>query len=258
MPSPFPGMDPYLESSGFWEDFHDTFLVTAREAILDRLPPHYDARIESRLRVVELSAEQVRLLVADVGVTRQPAPAPSAASRPGGVLTLEPAIVSLPVQMEVRESRIQVLRLPEHSLVAVVEMLSPTNKHESGYSDYLDKRSTLLAQPVHLVEIDLLLGGYRLPMGEPLPPGDYHVIVSRCERRPKSEVYSWSVRQPLPPIPIPLRAPDTDIVLDLGDLFRTVFERGRYSRVLRYDAPLTDLGAADEKWAAGIARGAKA
>jgi Protein of unknown function (DUF4058) len=228
MPSPFPGMDPYLESSGFWEDFHDTFLVTAREAILDRLPPHYDARIESCRRVVELLAA-------------------SAAS----------PMVSLPVHMEVRESRIQVLRLPEHSLVAVIEILSPTKKHESGYRGYLDQRSILLAEPVHLVEIDLLVGGYRLPMGEPLPPGDYHVIVSRCERRPKSEVYSWSVRQPLPPIPIPLRAPDTDIVLDLGDLFRTVFQRGRYSRVLRYDVPLTDLSDADQEWANAVARGAK-
>jgi hypothetical protein len=258
MPSPFPGMDPYLENCGFWEDFHDTFLVTAREAIIDRLPPNYDARIESRLRVVELSAEQVQLLVGDIGVTRQPAPALAAASRPGGLLTFEPAIVSLPLQMEVRESRIQVLRLPEHSLVAVVEMLSPTNKHELGYSDYLDKRSTLLAQPVHLVEIDLLLGGHRLPMGEPLPPGDYHVIVSRCERRPKSEVYSWSVRQPLPHIPIPLRAPDTDVLLDLGELFRTVFERGRYARVLRYDAgPPAGLDDADREWVMQIPRSSR-
>ena len=25
MPSPFPGIDPYLESQHFWEDFHPSF-----------------------------------------------------------------------------------------------------------------------------------------------------------------------------------------------------------------------------------------
>jgi hypothetical protein len=27
MPSPFPGMDPYLESQGNWQDFHTSILV---------------------------------------------------------------------------------------------------------------------------------------------------------------------------------------------------------------------------------------
>ena len=26
MPSPFPGIDPYLESQGYWPDFHVSFI----------------------------------------------------------------------------------------------------------------------------------------------------------------------------------------------------------------------------------------
>ena len=33
MPSPFPGMDPYLESREVFPDFHDSFIFCLREAI---------------------------------------------------------------------------------------------------------------------------------------------------------------------------------------------------------------------------------
>ena len=61
-------------------------------------------------------------------------------------------------------------------------MLSPTNKSGDGFAEYQLKRGTTIRQKVHLVEIDFLLGGERLPMDEPLPPGDYYAFVSRAER----------------------------------------------------------------------------
>ena len=38
MPSPFPGMDPYLESQGFWQDFHFRLIALPSEALTPVLP----------------------------------------------------------------------------------------------------------------------------------------------------------------------------------------------------------------------------
>jgi len=81
------------------------------------------------------------------------------------------------------------------------------------------KRRTLIRQQVHLDEFDFLIRGQRLAMRQKLPPGDFFVFTSRAERRPKCDVYGWSVRQALPRIPIPLLAPDPDVVLDLHSSF---------------------------------------
>jgi hypothetical protein len=66
-----------------------------------------------------------------------------------------------------------------------------------------------LDSPVHLVEIDLLVGGSRPPMSHnnPWPAGEYYALISKAEDRPDCRVYGWSVRRPIP-IPIPLAAPD--------------------------------------------------
>jgi hypothetical protein len=103
-----------------------------------------------------------------------------------------------------------------------------------------------------------LLGGRRLPMGRPLPPGDYYVLVSRSEHRPDCEVYAWTIRDPLPTIPIPLLAPDPDVVFDLGALFATAYKRGHYAGSIDYAAPLTVVRKSEDRaWAEGIARRAR-
>ena len=52
MPSPFPGMDPYLESPTHWSDFHHRFISALSEAINDRLPDSYVARIDEHVMAV--------------------------------------------------------------------------------------------------------------------------------------------------------------------------------------------------------------
>jgi hypothetical protein len=156
---------------------------------------------------------------------------------------------------EVRQTWIEVLRLPELSLVTVVELLSPANKIGIGRQEYLNKRVALFRQPVHLVELDFLLGGHRLPMRKPLPSGDAYAIVSRAERRPDAEVYAWSLRDGLPTIPIPLTAPDPEVPLDLAPAFSMAYERGRYARILRYAEPIAfPLDPEERAWAEERAR----
>jgi hypothetical protein len=157
---------------------------------------------------------------------------------------------------EVPERWIEIKRLPELSLVTVIEILSPTNKAGMGRTEYLHKRRELLDQPVHVVEIDLLVRGLRLPMGAPLPPGDYFALVSRSERRHNSDVYGWSVRRNLPTIPIPLAQPDPDITADLALVVGRAYDQGRYGRLVNYSAAVDlPLAPDDRAWAEDLAHG---
>ena len=57
----------------------------------------------------------------------------------------------------------------------------------------------------------------------------------------QAEVYRWTVRDGLPLIPIPLREPDPDILIDLATLVTRVYDLGRYARTLRRDQPLPEI-----------------
>ena len=257
MRSPFPGVDPYLENQGRWPDFHARFLTYCCDILNDRLPDQYVAQMDERIRLVEPPDDEARLVRPDLligrsEVSQMPMTSPSST----GTVTLEPVTIPVTILEEVRETRVEILHVPDRMLVTVLELLSPSNKTATGLEDYRAKRVQILGQPVHLVEWVLLVGGHRLPMRRSLPPGDYYSFVARAECRPNCEVYSWSVRQPLPTIPVPLMAPDPDILLDLADLFATAYARGRYSRLIDYKAPLTlPLAPEDRDWAEKRARG---
>lgn len=252
MGSPFPGMDPYLEHSAWWPDFHLDFIGSLRAHLNARLPARYSARAQESVRLVEVPPEGPgRLVYPDValaGERRLPDHGNEAAPAAGGVATLEPITLPLPLLEEVREHWVEITRLPDRELVGVIEVLSPWNKTGRGYSDYMAKRADLLRQAIHLVEVDLLLGGERLPMGRPLPAGDYYALVSHAERRPNSQVYAWGLRDPLPRIPVPLRAPDADVWFDLADVFRVTYERGSYERDVYRMAPVSAVRPGDRPW----------
>jgi len=144
---------------------------------------------------------------------------------------------------------IEILHQPDRSLVTALKLLSPANKEQPGRTEYLAKRRALLCQKVHLVELDLLRGGQRVPLQCPLPPADYYYLLARAEQRPDCQVYSWTVRHPLPRLPVPLREPDPDLPIDLAAVFTTAYERGRFQRRLNYRGPVpATLRPADQHW----------
>jgi len=49
MPSPFPGMDPYLENPSLWPDGHGRLINIASELLLAQLRPKYFVQIDERL-----------------------------------------------------------------------------------------------------------------------------------------------------------------------------------------------------------------
>ncbi|MEX2138013.1 MAG: DUF4058 family protein [Pirellulales bacterium] len=235
MASPFPGMDPYLEDPPFWPDFHATFVPVWRELIADRLPDNYEARLDEQLKLIELPNGVSRSIRPDIGVFKHDLP--STPSSDASLATIEPAILTLPSVVEVRDVWIEIYHRPERQLVAVLELLSPSNKHGSGRGQYMLKRNALIMEGVHLVELDLLVAGERLPTQEPLPAGDYYLVISRADRRPKCEVYAWTRNDRLPVVPVPLKPPDPDIFVDLAQVFATAYERGKYGKSIDYSLP---------------------
>ncbi len=240
--TPFPGMNPYLEGPVNWSDFHATFIGALREAINTRLPRPYYARIEQWVMMIPVDDDQAQRREPDVLVgyggrtagSRPPSP-PAAGSAVG---LLEPAAMANVAQSDPhREWLIEILRMPERDVVTVLELFSPTNKRGEGRGIYLEKRRQLLATPANVVEIDLIRAGRRLQLNKRLPPDDYYAFVSRGDRRPACDVYHWSVRDPLPTLPIPLRPPDADVLVGLADPFRVAFARGRYGRFVDYADP---------------------
>jgi hypothetical protein len=245
-------MDPYLEDPAFWPDFHHRFIDCLCEAVADELPDAYEARLDERVNLVQMSPEIIKLIYPDVSMSHAPIAA-RAAPGGSGTLLLEPITIPHEFLEEVRETRIDILHRPDRSLVAVLEMLSPTNKTGDGFQEYRAKRKAILQQKVHLVELDLLLGGNRMPLSRPLPAGDCFAFVSHADKRPNCEIYSWPIRAPLPTIPIPLTPPDADVRIDLEKVFRATYERGRYHRSLRYgQLPLAPLSQEDARWAMAL------
>jgi hypothetical protein len=248
MTSPFPGVDPYLEAQGFWPDFHATFINYWREALAESLPDHYEVRIDERLNLIELPAEKVKRIEPDLVISGRGSP-PGLPAAPGGVGILEPVTVPLIIEEEARETFLEIRHRPERTLVAVLELLSPSNKEEPGRRSYLDKRNALLREHVHLVELDLLLGGQRLPLSGDYPTGNYFALVSHADRRPNCHVYAWAIPHRLPAVPIPLQGPDPDVWVDLAGVYALTFQRGRYGRSIDYTlVPQLSLSPAELQW----------
>jgi hypothetical protein len=75
-------------------------------------------------------------------------------------------------------------------------------------------------------------------------------LVARAGQRPECEVYAWRLRDDLPTLPVPLRAPAPDVFVNLGKVFATAYDRGKYRRKLDYRAdPPRQLRPEDRTWA---------
>jgi hypothetical protein len=249
MPSPFPGMNPYLEQDDVWEDFHHSFIVNARAIIAPQLGEHYFVKVEPRLYIHELSEEERRFLgKGDLGITKKKGRRQrSSATRE--VLTA-PMQLTLPTTVEERINALEIHDKRNRRVVTVVELLSPTNKTSGeDYSAYNSKRRNILKSRTHLVEIDLRRGGKR-PHPPRLPTCDYYALVSRFGSEPR-QVDFWPIalRERLPVVPIPLVAPDPDARLDLQQLLHQLYDAAHYSSYIYEGQPEPPLKAQDAAWA---------
>ena len=65
MPSPFPGVDPFIESQK-WEDFHTTFIGVLRELLVPQVRPQYVVDVERYLYVTRTRRREVVVTVIEL------------------------------------------------------------------------------------------------------------------------------------------------------------------------------------------------
>src|SRR5258707_14912091 len=108
MPSPFPGMDPYLENPAGWQSFHTPFMSDIADVLNAELPHRYVARVDERCYILNPK----RTFIPDVSIKRRPSKTLSRRDS-GGVVTLsrriDPALVVRLEPFDVREGFVNVL-----------------------------------------------------------------------------------------------------------------------------------------------------
>jgi hypothetical protein len=269
MPSPFPGMDPYLESPRWFHGFHNGLIFCIEEQLQPVLPPA-DYALSGQRVWLEVSQRYVE---PDVNVMRERRQAPRREG--GGVAVAEPEIETelasdQPVLIAVedvehdfhKESYLEIYGRwsGRDRLIATIEVASPFNKtpgHEK-YVKYRDKHREVLGGQAHLIEIDLLRAGTHvtaMPRDIALAkagPFDYHVSVHRFDRPREFLVYPIRLQHRLPGIEVPLLPEDPAAMLDLQAALNRAYDAGPYRRVIRYgEDPIEPERRPDQaEWAA--------
>ena len=250
MQSPFPGMNPYLEVPSMWPDVHNRLMVVICDQIQSAIVPNYRAVITPYTVTEHIEIAPVRAIIPDVGVfEREPLPAAG-----GTAVAIPPAPLTLPATMAIptEYARVEIRTVRDHVLVTAIELLSPANKRpgQEGADAYEQKRQVLFASRAHLLEIDLLRAGQRPRVAGSLPAAPYFIFLSRAERRPTIEIWPLSLREAIPPVPVPLLAPDPPVALDVGAALHETYRRARYDLDIDYRQPPPPpaLSAEDAAW----------
>lgn len=197
MRNPFPGMNPYLEQVELWHQVHNRLIIAIADALTPQIAPKYRVSIEERIYTCEV-----------------------------------------PLPEQVIERYLEIRSTQHNQVITVIEILSPKNKRsKEGRIAYESKRQKILGSSTHLVEIDLLRQGERMPVLESAR-ADYQILVSRAHCRPDADLYLFDLEQPIPRLPIPLRTGEPEPLIDLQQLINEVYERARFDLAIDYSQPV--------------------
>lgn len=250
MPSPFPGMDPYLEHPAIWPDVHQGIITYTRDHLRQQLGPGFYLSIGERVYV----EFEERGIYPDVAIIERPRGARAPTGTATAPVADTPRIVHYRTAVERREVFLELRDASRgHRIVTVIEVVSPANKRRGPGRDlYVQKQEEVLASDASLVEIDLLRGADRVvaPTPDPLDKGPYRVVVSRAGDRLQRELYSFDLRERLPRVGIPVVPGVADVVLDLPAILAEAYEKGSYEVRVDYTRdPVPPLERADADWA---------
>ncbi len=216
MPSPFPGMDPYLEDEALWPVFHHQLIVALHHILKPGLVDRYHARVNQRHYVTEQ------------------------------------ALFTSVVREEHHEDYIEIRQRSDGRLITVVDAVGPINKlNPAGRAAYLAKRCEGKSANANLVELDLVLQGQPTLeySRDGLPDWDYAVTVTRSTQPERYEIYTTTLQKKLPRFRLPLAADDRDTVLDLHTAFTRCYDQGGFAAKIDYRKdPSTPLNSEDRQW----------
>ena len=256
--NPFPGMNPYLENPGLWPGVHNRIIVQLSTFLSRRLRPEYSVSIQER---VHISAEPAGNGLG--GVRIPDAVVLSVSAEPGAELRFpapersrDAIAVRLPATELLKERYIEVRRVDNRRVIAIIELLSLTNKDGDGRLEYLAKRAAVLYSPAHLVEIDLLRAGRRMPVVGDVPDTHYRILVANARRRePVADMYAFGIRQAIPDFVMPLAGDAEGIAVNLNAVVGAVYADGGFDLDIDYgldpEPPLSD---GDRVWLDGLLR----
>lgn len=264
--NPFPGMNPYLEERGLWPGVHNSIIVGLRDFLAPQLRPEYSVSMQERVQISDEPGTNGNgaggFRIPDAAVLSVGAHA--GATTPGGALRFpapernEDAIaVRLPPTDLLREYYLEMRRVSNREVVAVIEVLSPSNKSSDGRQSYLAKRAAILYSPVHLIEIDLLRAGPRMPIIGDVPDTHYRILVANARRtEPIADLYAFGIRDAIPEFILPLAQDAEGIAVNLNAVVRQVYAYGSYDLDIDYaqdpqEPPLSDD---DRVWLDGLLR----
>ena len=246
-PNPFPGMNPYLESVNLWPGVHNRIIVELSKDLARRLRPDYVVSIEERVYVTEPNGSNGRagqripdaVALADRDAVGAAATAVAEPDPAAGAIA-----VALPTVDLERQLYLEVRRVDNQEVVAVIELLSPTNKYMDGRKEYLAKRAEVKYSTAHLVEIDLLRAGAPMPVVGDVPPSHYRILVANARLGPSADLYAFNLQNPIPYFVLPLVAGAEGIAVNLNPIVGEAYTGGAYDLIINYtqnpEPPLSD------------------
>jgi Protein of unknown function (DUF4058) len=249
MPSPFPGMNPYLEHPSLWAGIHHRLITAIANDLAPKLRPKYIVAIEER--VYEVSGDTALLIgVPDVSVQSSPSLARSPESNLAVALTTQSIEVLLPLPEILTEAYLEIRAVETEEVVTIIEVLSPKNKQVGiGRLQYETKRLKILGSATHFVEIDLLRQGNAMAMVGDFRQSHYRIVVSKSETRPKAQLYGFNLQDKIPEFPVPLRTNELEPAIDLKSLLDQIYDQGSYDLRIDYSRPpIPALSEPDMAW----------
>lgn len=256
MPTPFPGMDPYLENAHRWSNIHTRLIVALADELAAKIRPRYYVSVEERAYLLQ-SDEMDKLMRPDVGIVRERAPVYEAVlpetavtAPPETFPAGRPITITIPRLEEVRERFLEVRLVENGRLVTAIEILSPTNKQTGkGRQLYAEKRQAVLESETHLVEIDLLRAGKPPEFIPTSQLSHYYILVSRVEQRPSATLIPFAIQQPIPAFRLPLLPGDDEPEVNLGQILHALYDRAGFDLRIDYkQAPEPPFAEKDTAW----------
>ncbi|MCC5617051.1 DUF4058 family protein [Nostoc sp. CHAB 5836] len=249
MPSPFPGMNPYLEHPSLWAGIHHRLITAIANDLAPKLRPKYIVAIEER--VYEVSGDTALLIgVPDVSVQSSPYAVRSPESNLAVAPTTQSIEVLLPLPEILTEAYLEIRAVETEEVVTIIEVLSPKNKQVGiGRMQYETKRLKILGSATHFVEIDLLRQGNGMAMVGDFRQSHYRIVVSKSETRPKAQLYGFNLQDRIPVFPVPLRTNELEPAIDLRSLLDQIYDQGSYDLRIDYSRPpIPALSEPDMAW----------
>ena len=254
MPSPFPGMDPYLEHPDLWPGLHLFLISNLAQLLSPQLRPKYFVSVEVRM-YEDNDTESLLVGLPDVSVLSKKSQTNESNYTESTVTatatSTKPITVTLPIPITIRQGYLQIQEVATKEVVTTIEILSPSNKRGGkGREMYLEKREKILDSSTNFIEIDLLRRGQRMPILNQNIQGNYRILVSRAKQRPKADLYTFNIQNKIPEFPLPLRPEDTEPIIDLQTLLNNIYDVGSYDLKIDYtQKPVPELSEKDATWA---------